>query len=271
MYPYISIGDIELPTYIIIFGVGYVLMTIYACRIGNEYGYCKKDMIGTSVYALVGLVLGAKLLYFATKIPYVFTEMDRFEEMWVYAPMEVIDYLFGGMVYYGGLIGAAIGAYIYTKKAFLVYRPYMEIYAPLVPLVHGFGRIGCFMAGCCYGIEYNGMLAVCCTIDNVCRFPVQLVEAIFNIIIAVVLEIVRRRRIKKWKTMQVGDKENSKPLFGFYLIYYAIIRFILEFLRGDMERGGIWVLSTSQIISIVVLPIGLWILFGRRLKVDRKA
>jgi phosphatidylglycerol:prolipoprotein diacylglycerol transferase len=71
--------------------------------------------------------------------------------------------------------------------------------------------------------------------------------------------------------MEVEDKENSKPLFGFYLIYYAIIRFILEFLRGDMERGGIWVLSTSQIISIVVLPIGLWILFGRRLKVDRKA
>ncbi len=257
MYPYIHIGAMEVPTYILIFGVGYVLMTLYACKVGTEYGYDRKDMIGVSIYALVGLILGAKLLYFVTVLPAAMDNSSELSAMWSYAPLEVIDYLLGGMVYYGGLAGAIVGAYVYSRKHFLPYTSFMDIYAPLIPFVHACGRVGCFMGGCCYGIEYDGFGCVRFPEDTVCRVPVQLIEAVLNIVVAIVLEILRRRRCKQWK-------DNHSRLLGIYLTYYAIVRFLLEFLRGDAARGGMGVLSTSQIISLIVLPIGVMLLIGKK-------
>ena len=71
-----------------------------------------------------------------------------------------MNYLFGGLVFYGGLIGAFLGIFCYCKQYHLSYVPYMDVFAPLIPFVHGIGRIGCFCSGCCYGIEYYGPFAI---------------------------------------------------------------------------------------------------------------
>ena len=252
MYPYIDLGFIELPTYLVIFSIGYILMSIYARKIGTEYGYDKKDMLGVSVYAAVGLFVGAKLLYFVTVIPSAIKDIEELRIMIELSPIRAIDYLFGGLVYYGGFIGAAVGIYIYCKKHFLLWVPMTDIYAPLVPFVHGCGRIGCFMAGCCYGIEYNGIGAVCFPGQDICRFPVQLVEAVINFTLALILELERRKKVTK-----------SGQLVGIYMMSYGIVRFILEFLRGDEGRGAIGILSTSQIISIILIPIGIMLVKGK--------
>ena len=256
MHPYINIGFAEIPTYLIVFGLGYVLITLRACHVGTEYGYNKKDVIGISIYAAVGLIIGAKILYFLSIVPDVIKHYDELKKMWTLVPLEVINYLFGGMVYYGGLFGAILGAYYYSRKHFLLYSPMMNMYAPLIPFVHAFGRVGCFMAGCCYGIEYSGIGCVRFPGEDISRVPVQLIEAFFNLIIAVTLERIRHK-------VQEGR------LLGIYFISYAVLRFVLEFVRGDEIRGGINILSTSQIISLLMLPVGIMLIRGKCYKKDK--
>lgn len=256
MYPYINMGFMELPTYLVIFSIGYVLMTLRACQVGTEYGYNKRDIVGVSVYAAVGLVIGAKLLYFISIIPDAITRYTELKKMWELASIEVINYLFGGMVYYGGLFGTILGAYFYSRQHFIPYAPMMNMYAPLIPFVHAFGRVGCFMAGCCYGIEYSGLGCVQFPGEDISRIPVQLIEAVLNLIIAVVLEWLRHKK----------DSGKDGTLLGIYFVYYSVIRFVLEFFRGDQIRGGIGLLSTSQIISLLLLPVGIMLIQGKHYK-----
>ena len=160
------------------------------------------------------------------------------------------------MVFYGGLVGAILMAYLYSRLAKIDFWLYADIFAPAIPLFHAFGRIGCFMAGCCYGIEndwgfvyHNEYLDQ--SINGVTRLPIQLIEAGFNIIIMLVLVYCDTRRFKKGS------------LLGIYFILYPTVRFIDEFFRGDEIRGHLLFLSTSQWISIIIFITGAIILSKR--------
>lgn len=125
---------------------------------------------------------------------------------------------------------------------------------PSVLLFHMFGRLGCFFAGCCYGREANWGVVFMHSLNapnGVPLIPVQLFEAAFNLLMLVAILIIR------------PERKRQGLLLPLYLIAYAIGRFILEFFRGDMGRG-IFLFSTSQWISLFVLPIGIallvWIL-----------
>lgn len=114
------------------------------------------------------------------------------------------------------------------------------------------------MGGCCYGIEYHGKFAIhfpdnefVSDLSAVPRFPVQLLEALINFILFIVLILIARKIHK------------SYSMFGLYLICYAIIRFSLEFLRGDVERGIVLGVSTSQWISLLLLPIGFYLILKK--------
>jgi phosphatidylglycerol:prolipoprotein diacylglycerol transferase len=177
-------------------------------------------------------------------------------------PMRAMNYSFGGLVFYGGLIGTVVGAYIYCKQYKMPFSPLLDIFAPLIPFVHGMGRIGCFLAGCCYGKEYHGFGSVqfpnnelIKELDDVPRVPVQLIEAGCNFIIAFVL----------YKLMKLG-KLTLGQLMGIYIVYYTIIRFLTEMLRGDAVRGNVGGISTSQIISIILIPIGIILVHGKWLE-----
>jgi phosphatidylglycerol:prolipoprotein diacylglycerol transferase len=138
----------------------------------------------------------------------------------------------------------AAGAIYCRKKKFNI-SEYSDIIAPGVPLFHFFGRIGCFFGGCCYGIESsfgytvhgNELLS---SVNDVQRFPVQLLEATLNLILFIVLARLLSKGALKGK------------LFSIYLLCYSVIRFFDEFLRGDTYRGFLFGLSTSQIISIIL-------------------
>ena len=103
----------------------------------------------------------------------------------------VVEY-FGGQVFYGGLLGGIAGAVVYAKCARLEGFPdYADTVAPAIPLFHFFGRIGCFLGGCCYGIESDfGFVftnAVVQSANGVRRFPVQLFESGFNLLLFIFL------------------------------------------------------------------------------------
>ena len=151
-----------------------------------------------------------------------------------------------GIVYYGGLIGFLF-AYGFLSKKFHSDRSIMDILAVCIPLFHAFARIGCFTGGCCYGIESDFAISVNYTttiMENTVtayRIPVQFIEAGFNVILF--LYLFRLLKSENWK---------SKNLLKRYLLLYSIGRFLIEFLRGDLERGVICGISFSQVISIFI-------------------
>jgi phosphatidylglycerol:prolipoprotein diacylglycerol transferase len=105
---------------------------------------------------LVGLLFGSKILYAITVIPEVVEYFSLVKEY----PIETFFYLIGGFVFYGGLIGSLLFLKMFTIQFDQPFWNYIGLFVPVIPLAHGFGRIGCFMAGCCYGMEYHGPFCV---------------------------------------------------------------------------------------------------------------
>lgn len=160
-------------------------------------------------------------------------------------------WLGGGFVFYGGLIFGLAFYFIYTlilKKFPIDHSKYL---IPGLVFGHAIGRVGCFLAGCCYGAASSSHFAF--LVDGVSRYPVQMYEAIFLTFIGIVI-------IKMLKRQSSNDK-----IVTIYLLSYSIFRFLNEYLRGDEIRGILWLdLSSSQWVSVfIVLLISLYRLFKK--------
>ncbi|MCR5431387.1 MAG: prolipoprotein diacylglyceryl transferase [Lachnospiraceae bacterium] len=257
MLPYIDLGFVKLSLYGPIFLVGAVIAIIIVRLLAKKAGVERSDALFAVIYGMIGLVIGAKLLYFFTKLPSIIAKFDIYIDLFKMDYVKALDFAFGGMVFYGGLIGFALGVIRYCKHFKVPVWGLVDLYTPFLPFVHGFGRIGCFFAGCCYGIEYNGPLSVhfpynevVPQLSEVSRFPVQLVEAGLNFICFAVLITLMRKELNRAE----GDRKLKQgQLCGIYLVYYIVVRTLLEFLRGDALRGKIGFLSTSQIISVLLI------------------
>lgn len=260
MLPFIELfGKIKIPTYGPAFMIGFGLLIILARKISSKYNVDKQDVTYASIYAAIGILIGSKVFYFLTKLPHIVKNFAAFTELWELSPGEALNYCFGGLVFYGGLIGAVLGGYIYCRQYKINFVPFLDIFAPLIPLAHGFGRIGCFLAGCCYGMEYHGFGSVqfpyneiVPELSSVPRLPVQLVEAGANFIMFFILYAIQRRKCTK-----------PGQLMGIYLLYYTIMRGLLELVRGDVIRGKIGIFSTSQLISLLLFPIAIILIRGK--------
>ncbi|MCI0750529.1 MAG: prolipoprotein diacylglyceryl transferase [Flammeovirgaceae bacterium] len=156
-----------------------------------------------------------------------------------------------GFVFYGSFLFAVPAMLWFFKKHKLDAYKMLDVMAVVTCIVHMFGRIGCFMAGCCYGIPTDSVLGVVFT-DAACKarpldtplVPTQLLEASFIFIVMIGLLIIKRR-FQKFKGQ----------LFLIYLGAYAVGRSVLEIYRGDVERGFVienW-LSHSQFIALLIL------------------
>ena len=155
-----------------------------------------------------------------------------------------------GFVFYGSLLLAIPVMLWYFKKIKIPVLGMLDVMAIVTCMVHGFGRIGCFMAGCCHGIPTDSFLGVIFT-DPRCQaeplntplHPTQLYESFFIFSLMTGLWIYQSR------------KKFNGQLFLIYLMSYALGRGILELFRGDIERGFIIenILSNSQFIAILVI------------------
>ena len=148
----------------------------------------------------------------------------------------------GGLVFYGGLVGGVIGSIWALQWQQLDVRKVEQCIIPVLPLGHAIGRIGCLLAGCCHGFEYTGPLAVKNLLISAEKtyFPIQVVEAVLNLGISMFL---------LW---YIRKKRPAYHILCAYLFFYSILRFILEFFRGDLIRGSFLKLSTSQWISVAL-------------------
>lgn len=153
-------------------------------------------------------------------------------------------------VVYGGIIGALIVCALYCKIKKVAFWSYADLALPCATITQGIGRIGCFLAGCCYGMEYDGFGSVVFpdspfAPSGVQLFPSQIISSVFMILFGIVSLIQCNKQ--KHKTGEMATN---------YFVVYGLARFIIEFFRGDAERGSIFGLSTSQFISIFFVAAG---------------
>lgn len=262
MYPYIHIFGKTIGSYAAASLIGFALCAAFIIRLCKKRGIAIEDVILLLVSVVTGIVVGGKALYGLTNWKYILSAFASFTDLktlWSH-----LSAAFSGMVFYGGFLGSVAGVWIYTHICKTMDRAFaLDLLAIATPLFHAFGRIGCFLGGCCYGIPCSWGITVqnnpvLPELNGVTRFPVQLIEAGCNLIIFAVLYLLFRR------------KERQFSLLSAYIFLYAPVRFILEFFRGDSIRGFLMGLSTSQWISIA-LALGALInvLFRRKQAVDR--
>ncbi len=242
-----SIGSVT------IYGYGLmVAIAIIAAYLLSEYRAKKKGLdsehiFTLAIWCLVGGTLGSKLLYFTT----IWREIAE-------NPAIILDFQ-NGFVVYGGIIGGIIGGFLYCKYKKWNFFEYFDLVMPQMALAQGIGRIGCFLAGCCYGKETDSGIGIAFhdsayAPNNVKLIPTQLFSAAFDIGLFAALLLLDKK------------KKAHGQVAGAYLILYSVGRFIIEFFRGDLERGSVGALSTSQFIAIFLFLVGilLFLFAGKR-------
>jgi phosphatidylglycerol:prolipoprotein diacylglycerol transferase len=200
------------------------------------------------LYIALSALVGAKTLLFITEYDY-----------YLQNPGEIfsLETLRAGGVYYGGFILAVLVSLFFTRKHHLSFWKVADIFSPGIALGQAIGRLGCFSAGCCWGKATTVPWAVVFknpyshqTVGVPLMIPLhpsQIYEALSSAVIFLILWYALKR------------KQFNGQIFSFYLALYAIIRFLLEFWRGDEDRGFLFngLLSTSQFISIILLGLAL--------------
>ena len=246
-----AIGPIPIRMYGLMIGIGFLLAMYVASRRAKKEGLDPDRIMDMGVYILLAAIIGSRILY-------VLTTLQDFSAN----PLDVFAIWKGGLVFYGGLLAAVpIGIWYVRKHAMPVWKT-ADVVAPSIALGHAFGRLGCFFAGCCYGAPCSG--PVCITFSDahslaplgVPLFPTQLMESGGEFLIFGVLMVLWQHR------------KFDGQLFWFYPLFYSVLRFSIEFFRGDAVRGLYFggVVSTSQIIAVLMFGLSLvmlWVL-GRK-------
>ncbi|MEA1969013.1 MAG: prolipoprotein diacylglyceryl transferase [Thermodesulfobacteriota bacterium] len=263
MHPVLfKLGSVTLYTYGLFVGLGFILALFFAIRNAAEYdlraqytnilksGRNLKSDIRNQIsdlffVILVSAIIGARLFY-------VFLNLSYFAD----DPLAVFKIWNGGLVFYGGFIGALAAGMIYVRRKKLNLWFTADIIAPAIALGHAVGRIGCFCAGCCYGKVCDLPWAVTFTnIDslaplNVSLHPTQLYSVFSNFFIFLILLFIQKR--KKFNGM----------VFWSYIFLYGIFRSFIEIFRGD-PRGHFIIeyVSLSQGIGTGMAFFALFMLF----------
>ncbi|MBR6770355.1 MAG: prolipoprotein diacylglyceryl transferase [Lachnospiraceae bacterium] len=246
-----SIGPFTIYGYGLMIAIGVLAAYVTGEYRAKKYGYDVNQIFYFVIFCVLGGFLGSKLLYFITDIKNILNNP------------ELILNLADGWVVYGGIIGGILTAVIYSRKKKLDFLAYFDLIIPSVALAQGFGRVGCFLAGCCYGRETHSPIGIAFqhsdyAPNGVPLVPTQLISSGLNFLHFFVLIMAAKR------------KKADGQIGALYLILYSIGRFILEYYRGDLIRGSVGILSTSQFISIftVIAGVLLFIWCSRRGKIS---
>jgi phosphatidylglycerol---prolipoprotein diacylglyceryl transferase len=260
MHPILfEIGRFPVYTYGLLLAAAYLLGLQFALRRARTVGLDPNRVMDLGIWIIVSALVGAKLLL-------LIVEFDQFTR----DPAELLNLARSGGVFYGGLIAAVAVALWYLRRHRMPMWTVTDVFAPGIALGHVIGRLGCLFAGCCFGrptdvpwaITFNNEFAArnVGTPLGIPLHPTQLYEAGAELLILILLLVTERR-----------GRTFPGRTFWLYMLLYAISRFIIEFYRGD-SRGTVFdVLSTSQFVSVLLVPISIvmLILLSRRVSPTR--
>lgn len=229
----IQIGPVTIHMYGLMIGIGFAAAYFICCLRARKKNLSEDIIWGILLCSICGAVIGTRLLFYIVSIPQI---LENPSILWNFK---------NGYVVYGGIIFGVLFGYLYCIKKKVSFLKYFDLVMPSVSVAQGFGRIGCFFAGCCYGRQTDSWFHITYTHSDfapnfVPLVPTQLLSSAGNFVIAGIL-FWYSKRSKKDGTVGI-----------LYMILYSIGRFCIEVFRNDFrgEWGG-W--STSQLISVVVL------------------
>jgi len=251
MHPILfKIGSFTIYTYGFLVFVG-VLFAYFFCLKQTGRENINKNVFSDIIFwTLIFSFIGARAFY-------IFTDFENFLQ----SPFEMLLSR-SGFVFYGGVIFGIIALFILARLRKINFLKLADIIVLGVPLAHAFGRLGCFFYGCCYGRPTNSFLGVLFPKESpagafgVCVIPTQLIESFFLLLLFLILLFFKKH------------KKFNGQLLAFYLIAYSILRFVIEFFRGD-PRGNVFFLSLSQFISLFFLVFGIFLYLRLRRRIPQ--
>lgn len=237
-----EIFGIQVKSYGLMIAIGIIVASSLFINKGKKKGFDEDSLLNLIIFAILGGVLGGKGLFIITELKDIIKE-----------PSILLNFGYG-FVIYGAIGGGALAMYLYSRRKGWNIIEMFDMTVPGLAIAQGFGRIGCFLAGCCYGAETTlpigvvfpqGSLAP----SGVHIHPTQIYSSIFDFVLGFLLLYYSKK-----------EREHGKSS-GLYLIIYSIGRFLVEFLRDD-PRGNVGTLSTSQFIALFTLVLGV-IIFNK--------
>lgn len=234
----------KIPLYgiFIIIAISSGLLVIY--KNAKHLNLKKEEIMGLLFYIGLGAIFGAKYFTFLTN-PKKFNGIFDFTKI--------------GLSSYGAVIGIIILLFLFSKQYKKSFKNLIYILLPSIPLMYGIGKIGCFLAGCCFGIEYNGPLSVVYNYSHsapkgISLFPVQLLEAIIFIAISI------------YTYNKTNKNKSNCIIIGQISAICGASKFSLDYLR--MSHIG-KTFSTNQLVSLAFILIGLFLILGN-VKIEKK-
>jgi phosphatidylglycerol:prolipoprotein diacylglycerol transferase len=268
MHPVLfEFGGLTIYSYGVLLAAAYLLGLQFALIRARTRGLDGQRVMDLGIWIIVSALVGAKLLL-------LLVDFRQFTS----SPRELLGLARSGGVFYGGLIAAVTVALIYLRRHKLPLWTTTDVFAPGIALGHIVGRMGCLLAGCCFGrptsvpwaITFTNPLAAANvgTPLGVPLHPTQLYEAGAEALILVFLLLWERR----------GHGFPGRTFWS-YMLLYGVSRFAIEFYRGDSRGMVLNTLSTSQFVSVILVPLAIIMLFllsrtndpNRRVAVQRVA
>jgi phosphatidylglycerol:prolipoprotein diacylglycerol transferase len=240
-----SIGPLTLHTYGLFVALGFTAAILFTVRSGKKEGIKPQQTMDMGITILLWGIIGSRLMYVLINLSYYRRN-----------PVDVLKIWEGGLVFSGGLIAVAFAMVWYIRRRHLSFWKIGDLWAPAVALGQGFGRIGCFMAGCCFGkptdvpwgfiFTHPGSLAPL----NMPIHPTQLYASLSGFVIFVILVILRAK------------KKFEGQILLWFLILHSTARLFIERYRAD-DRGMIpgTDMTGTQLVSLLVLMAAVIVLF----------
>jgi phosphatidylglycerol---prolipoprotein diacylglyceryl transferase len=244
----IRIGSFALPSYGLMMALGFLAALWLVRRRSPAFGVAPDVASDIGIWVLLSGLLGSKLLL-------VIVDWPQYVSSW----SGLKDLARAGGVFYGGLMGAVVATAVLLRKREIPFFTFADIAAPAAALGQGLGRVGCLLAGCCWGRNCTLPWAVTFTDENahdnvgvplnLPLHPTQIYEALGTLALCILLIVLERRRY-------------SGQTFVRYLFGYAFLRFTIELFRGDPRGSVLGLMSTSQFIALcgVAVAGALWAL-----------
>lgn len=216
--------------YGVMFALSFIACATHWNMLGRREGRPPHFGSDLALVVMIAGIVGARLGYV----------LANFHE-YVARPVEILRIDRGGLIFYGGFILSSLVTLAWAWKRGEALRAFVDFCITAIPLGHAFGRVGCFINGCCYGKPWDGPWAIFTA--GALRHPVQLYESTFNVLLYAALLALYLR------------KKRDGVVLASYLIFYGAWRFSVEFLRGD-ERLSEAGLDVAQWISIGLITLG---------------
>lgn len=246
----LQIGPVTIYGYGLMIAIGILAAYMVVVHRAKSRRIDPSHISSLTIWSVLFGFIAAKLLYWITQWNNIIED-----------PRLLLE-LSGGFVVYGGIIGGILAGYVYCKKKNLNFLQSLDLFVPSIALAQGFGRIGCLLAGCCYGEETNHWLGITFheshyAPNGVKLMPTQIFESVFSFALFFLLLFIAKR------------KKPDGFVASLYLLFYSLGRFVIEFYRGDIIRGSVGLFSTSQLIAVLVFLATCAILISRWIKSNR--